>query len=95
MNIPLNHQLKHLQQRSLPSKQKDTRHDIAPFWSSQWSCTDEMVIKRAIKILNFTGNRIDNRKMIGVGKDSYKFLLHASTLKLLLRMYNFFLPSVN
>jgi hypothetical protein len=27
---------------------------------------NEMVIKRAIKILNFTGNRIDNRKMKGV-----------------------------
>jgi hypothetical protein len=66
MNIPLNHQLKHLQQRSLPSKQKDTKHEIAPFCSSQWSCTDEMVIKRAIKILNFTGNRIDNKKIIGV-----------------------------
>jgi hypothetical protein len=41
-------------------------HEIAPFCSSQWSCTDEMVIKRAVKMLNFTGNRIDNRKMIGV-----------------------------
>ena len=32
--------------------------------------------------------------MIGVGNDSYKFLLHASTPKVLLRMYNFFLPSM-